>query len=376
MNHKIVLSNVILLILVFQSLSLNAQIADEPTLDEYKIYLNGTVSRAVGTSPRRIMKLDNNGEILLACNEGKTQEQLHSMGIQFIDSQMRVLIDWKLLEFDQNVYKTAIPILGEYESTEFRKILRNHAQTITPELKPDIISLKNQLRDIGKEKCMFTVLYAYIFHDLFWRQFKKDKFFEKPELSIENPFWNGAVWAIYPPPEFSLGTMAMVSKGLTLHINSVPGDLSPKMKSITKPLSQFQLLSSLAKDIAEDKKVDNKNLRETFAPFGLFDSHGKLTTLMINEKNENILYVTCKNLTKKYHDELIHLVDSKSIMKKLGVRTKQNAVLTTFYEFKWILLDQFVKAGFISKPIAITDPDNISPANIKDLIFITETNSK
>ena len=122
------------------------------------------------------------------------------------------------------------------------------------------------------------------------------------------------------------------------------------------------------------ERID-QNLRKTFAPFELFDSQGNLTTLVIHEKNDSKLYILCQNLAKKYHDQLNHLVDSKSIMEKLGVPKKHNAVLITFYELKWILLDQLVKAGFISKPKALTDPDHISPADIGELLFITESGS-
>lgn len=87
------------------------------SLDKYRLLFRGAMTR---TSPVSILKLDNNLEILLACREGKTAEQLNASGIICLASQLRLLVDWKLLEQKQQIYKPAIPIIGEKKNGGLR----------------------------------------------------------------------------------------------------------------------------------------------------------------------------------------------------------------------------------------------------------------
>lgn len=368
--------SVIFSALIILTLSASAQQPNEkilrPPLEEYKIYLNGRITRTARTAPARIMKLDNNGEILLACRMGRTKEQLEAMGISLLESQLRVLIDWRLLEFDRDVYTTAIPIFGEMETAEFRSVLRSQCTMIASELAPGIKNLKRELTKIDQENRLFVLLYAYVFHDLFWRLLRADDFYVEPELTAQEPFWSGTLWALYPAPDFNLGTMAM-GEDVQLHINSVMGGANPELKSMIQPFTQFRLLGAMSRELAEYGRVNDEEICKTFAPYGIIDRKGNPKALWIREKGENRLFKDCESLAQQYHDALLVLIDSEKLAQRLGVDRKHDAVLITFYEFKWILLDHLVMLGDLNMPAVMQDPGSISYSDIGDLIFITDS---
>ena len=341
-------------------------------IDKYDIRFNGTTSRTVRFSPTRVMRLDNNGEILLACKIGKTHEQLISEGLNVLGSQLRLLLDWQLLKLEGDVYETTVPLLSENESTEFRNVVSTEAEKIASKISADLITFKEQLKAIGGEDYAFIILYAYVFHDLVFRKLKEESFYWQPELSKEKPFWDGTVYAIYPPPNFSFGTMAMREEGVQLHINSLGGEVGQRIRSMNEPFSNFQLLGSLISDIAKDKKVDSKNLQTIFAPYRIFNDQGVVTITIIYESENNEIFKVSTTLAEKYLELLLALVDSKKLKEELSVSEKQHAVLITFYELKWILLDRLVYEGIINKPAVLKDPEHITFPDIGSLIFMTE----
>jgi hypothetical protein len=78
---------------------------------------------SAGQSPQQVTKLDNNGELLLACIEGKTRDQLRAAGARFAESQVELLKTWRLLEEQDSVLRTAFPILGDESPRVFRRPL-------------------------------------------------------------------------------------------------------------------------------------------------------------------------------------------------------------------------------------------------------------
>ena len=84
------------------------------TLDKYDVVARGKMSRERRVRPVQIARMDNNGEILLACLVAKTVDDLKSDGIKFKQSQLELLVDWALLEYDRKkkTYRTTIHVYG------------------------------------------------------------------------------------------------------------------------------------------------------------------------------------------------------------------------------------------------------------------------
>ena len=140
---------------------------DNPTaIEDYDFVARGKMSQERGARPEQIARMDNNGEILLACLDAKTPGQLKSIGIPFLQSQLELLVDWNLLEYDRNkkTYKTTIHVYGIEKASAIRKHVDAAVKELADELNSGLISLKNHLQRFDYEKNVFAVLYAYVLH--------------------------------------------------------------------------------------------------------------------------------------------------------------------------------------------------------------------
>ena len=96
-----------------------------PTFDEYDFVARGRMSRDRGLRPADIVGMDGNGDILLACLDPKTVEELESGGTKFIRSQLELLTDWGLLKYsaEDETYQTAVHVYGPEKSSAIRGLV-------------------------------------------------------------------------------------------------------------------------------------------------------------------------------------------------------------------------------------------------------------
>ena len=194
----------------------NSVKTDPISLNKYEI---SCFVYATGSTPDRIIKLDNNGQILLVCIPGKTIEQLKALNIPFTSSQIRLIKDWRLLRERNKVLKTTFPVFKIDKTKHLRNLMKESAIILGGNLEKDIISLKKELLLIGREKNIYTILFSYILNGLVWDGFKEKDVLSEREITIEKPFWNGVIWAVYPPRNFTCGTNTISDKGVKFIVN-------------------------------------------------------------------------------------------------------------------------------------------------------------
>jgi hypothetical protein len=128
---------------------------DNPsTLDKYDVVARGKMSRDRGKRPVQIARMDNNGEILLACLEAKTVDELKSKGITFKQSQMELLVDWNLLDYDSKAttYRTTIHVYGPEKAAAIRKLVNRGVVQLIADLGDELNSLIEHLDRIDRKK--------------------------------------------------------------------------------------------------------------------------------------------------------------------------------------------------------------------------------
>ena len=326
-------------------------------LSEYHFVVRGKMSGQRGTRPEQIAQMDNNGEILLACKEAITTDQLNSLGIKFIQSQMELLTDWNLLTFDRKTkaYTTTIHIFGPEKAASIRQQVQSAADRLSSALGADISSLKSHLEQLNSEKNLFSLLYAYILHDYSMRQFGEE-LYQKPQLSVEKPFWNGYAWAIYPIRRFDIGVFTLPgqeNRFFFVSSDAVPGP-------------DYQQIMALVKDVTADSKVDDPELAKTLSEFGLCDAQGELTFLSLDSD----WTLKLENMAKKAYVETILLADSPEIKTILGMETRAQAAMFLHYELRYAFLSHAIENGIIEAPIDFDNAANNSPADKRHLVFM------
>lgn len=324
---------------------------------------------ATKSTPHVIIELDNNGQILLACAAGKTLEQLKMEGIQFTQSQIRLLRDWRLLQKEGEVLKTTFPILNGTRSTRLRNMMNETASIIGQNLQKDITELASELLSMGREKSIYTILFSYVLDDLVWRIFENDSLIQKRKITIDKPFWSGILWAIYPPRDFSCGTNSISSKGVTLKINWSKA----ANKKINRLFADWDIFGQMFNELVEKGKVETEQAQKAFMRFNLVDSSGNFTIPVITENKDNRLYQISLDISQEVNKFVLQLIDLKEIRKEFDFPDEEHALVISYHELMWELLDFFEQQGHIKKPIAFENPDLAQLKDIGDLLIIVKS---
>ncbi len=337
------------------------------SLDKYDIsqYISTT-----GASPQNIINLDNNGDIILACISGKTIDQIKSMEIDFTASQIRLLKDWRLLKEENKILKTTFPILNADKT----KKLRNHPKKISSylgeNLQDDIIHLTKELKSLQREKNIYSILFSYVIDGLVWDRFIEKEILKEREITVEEPFWSGVIWAVYPPRDFSCGTNSISDQGVSLNVN-----WSEKtIKKMIPFVADWKNLGKMFDDFLQKGKVEDENAKKVFSPFNLFNSSGQFTIPIIEEKKGNTLYEICFLISEKIAKEVPKLLNLSELKEAFDFRNEEQTLVIVYHELMWDLLNYFEEQNLIQKPIAFANPEKAESKDIADLVFFVKRN--
>lgn len=343
-----------------------AQGTERPQPIGFNSYELSQFITSVGQSPQQVTTLDNNGDLILACTEGKTRDQIRASGIRFAESQIELLKTWRLMEEKDSVLKTAFPILGE----EVSKRLREASQAVVPalgrRLEPDIKKLVALLDRGGRKRNAYTILFSYILDDLVWERFGERNRIGPRVITAEVPLWAGEVWAVYPPRSFSMGTNAVSDKGISLKVNWTERAI-PKMGPFVADIKTFLRMFD---DYVEKGRVEDADAVRVFGPFALFDGTGHFTVPVITAKRGDPLYELSDGIAQRVAQDVPALLDLEALSKQFGFRDNKQALVIAYHEVMWDLMDHLEGEGIVQKPAAFADPDKAKPADIGDLVFI------
>jgi len=333
---------------------------DPSTLDGYDLVARGKMSQARRIRPDQIARMDNNGEILIACLKAKTADELKSSGIEFLQSQLELLVDWDLLEYDRKnkTYRSAIHVYGSEKASIIRQHVSMAVEQLADMLNTDLVLLKSHLTKLDRGKNLFAILYAYVLHSFTMEQLGEE-IYRKPQLTVEHPFWNGYAWAIYPIRKFNVGSIFIPAKENRFFFVS----------ATTVPKFNFQKMSSFVKDVSMDYRVGDPELKKFLLDFSIIDEGGKLTIPVF----ESDWSTKLENMAKKVYAITAELADSKEMREMLGMETLAQTAMFIHYELRYAFLHYLLEKGTIQAPIDFDNAANNSPSDVRNLIFIMKT---
>ncbi len=363
--------SITLLILFYSSTCLAQELSaeeDYPTdIQKYELSLMGHSTKI---SPRAVMQMDNNWEILIACLSEKTKDELKANDISFVDSQLLILNVMRLLDVQEDRLKTVMPILGSKKMKSLRKKMRDLSLKIEPELRSGVDALKIELKKIGRKENVYTILFSYVLDELALDFFYEEGLIESSNPSAEKPFWAGTYWAVYPRREFSCGTDKMESPEISIMLNwsNVLGDKMWEGFNITN-------LRLLYNDLIKYGRVVNDELRKKLSSYRIFDSSGNLTVPIIEQKENNQLFQKCKSLALKASQQFLNNVDLKSLIEEYQLYDETKALAVSYHEWMWEYMDYLEENGIVRKPFAFSNPEEAKSSDIGALMFIVKTSS-
>ena len=342
-----------------------APVHEAQDLSEYELLC---YCEAPGPLPQNIVRMDNNGEILLACRAGETRGQLGRARIDHSESQIQLLKDWRLLQEDAGVLRTQVPVLPPPETLALRARMRKHAAVIASHIRGDLRALTAQLKAVGRDRNTFAVLFSYVLDGLVWEQLNQRGLVKERKLSVEEPLWSGVFWASYPPRSFTCGTNSERRGNKELFIS-----WSRSSRQLMKPfLADWRSVSRMFEQLSSGGRVTDTGLRRLFAPYELFDQQGRFTGPVLKEVSGDPLYERSLAIAARVAEDVERRIDPARVSSELGLGNEQAALVIAYHELMWELLDNLERAGALRRPAFFAAPERARPADFGDLILIVE----
>jgi hypothetical protein len=303
-----------------------------------------------GTSPTQILKLDNNGDIVLQLINGKTEKEIT---VKYNQSQLELMKEFRLLNQEDVIWKTNFPILGETRTLKLRGEARQTAKKLGAQLKQDVVNLANTLSGLKREKNAYTILFSYFLDELVWRKFIKLGYMQERSITAEKPLWSGVIWAVYPPRKFSCGTNKISDKGISININWT----DKAIKNMMPFVSDWKNLMKMFDDYIQFGFVKDAEVRKVFDKFNLYNESGSFTVPVIAESKDNTLYSDCDILSNKVAENMFKFFDLSGFTNEFNFSSDEETLVIFYHELMWELLDYYEREGVIKKPIVFSNPD-------------------
>lgn len=322
-------------------------------------------------SPDKIVKSDNNWEILLSCLEGETRRGLKENGVNFSESQLMLLKAMGFLDFieDSNTEKitTTLPILGFSEKQSLIQKVKNIVSDIEPRLRDDIKMLKETLEEKGYGDYLFSILFSAVVDGIVWFPLRAQGFVKEFKLSLERPLYDGVYWAYYPKRNFRCGTNIALGNEVFIVLNWSDGP----MKKIQKVFN-WDNLYSLRDDFLKFGKVVNEDLKAELKSYEVLDDSGNFIVPIIEMKTDDQIFLNCRSIATKLVSLIIQKFNLDDIKEKYRFSDKEKAFVVTYHEWMWQFMDFLDKQGIVKKPFAFSNPEEAEPKHIGKLLFIVK----
>ena len=331
--------------------------------------LNESICYCTGNTPSSIIKLDNNWELLLLFRKPKNIEQLDSLRTKYTNSQLKLLQQWSLIKKDKNdFFQTSVIILDSVKSKNLRIYSEELSRQLTNEIKPKVLELKSHLKEIKREKNIYSILFSYVIDGMVWDYLKKEGIVNSREISLDNPFWDGEFWTLYPKRDFYCGTNSISDKGYSIKINWSE-EAIPKMIPF---VSRFDLQEKILNDFIDKGKLVDKEAFAEFERFNFFDNEGKFTAPLIVENERNKIYSISQDISAITMSFIKSNINLEILINKYNFKDNSQAIVILYHEMIWDIMRNLVNEKLIEKPIAFKNPKQTKPKDIGDLIILVK----
>ncbi|MFC1563337.1 hypothetical protein ACFL6G_00310 [candidate division KSB1 bacterium] len=359
------------LFLVFTVNILSVQAQDEPPrpgMARLSFQLSSFANTS-GYPPESIITMDNNLHILVTCAGGATVEELQAKNVNFIASQLRLLIDWNLIVQVDNKFYTTFPILYKDKIEYLRNLLESSAEIIGKYIAEDVNNLKSAFIEREKPGYEYTTMFSYILDELVWKEFEKRNIRVKTELTAAQPFWTGVLWALETPREFMMGTTSVVKEGVTFRFNWNQ-TLGNSVNQMLINLNEFNILLS---EYAEKGKVESPGVVSKFNQYNILDPSGNFVVPVIEEIGVDKVFNYSTQIAEKISARFLQIIDFEHLQKELGTMNTLQAFAISYQEFMFELMEYCVREGLVTMPGIFRDPGTASERDLGSLVLIIKS---
>ena len=322
-------------------------------------------------SPERIVKSDNNWEILLSCLGGKTRGELKENGVFFTESQLMLLKAMGFLDlggdFDMKKITTTLPILGHSKKQTLIQQMKSLVLDIEPVLRDDIQMLKETLGKKGFEDYVFSILFSAVVDGIVWFPFRDQGFVKEFKLNQDRPLYDGVYWAYYPKRDFRCGTNIALGDDVYIVLNWSDGPMN-KIQEVF----HWDNLYILRDDFIQFGKVVNEKIKFELKSYGILDDRGNFKVPIIELKTDDQIFLICQSLATKIVGFIVQKLNLENIKREFGFHDTEKAFVVAYHEWMWEFMEYLDEQGIVKKPFAFSNPQEAEPKHIGKLLFIVK----
>lgn len=310
--------------------------------------------------PSTVVGADNNWQLLLAMKNGLMLKQLDSLKVPYTKSQLLLLMSQRLLNKSDGIYKTVIPILDTEQTAHLRKQSQFVASEIYPEIEHECHKLVAYLSKQNKAQNAYSILFSYVLDGLIWERFEKEGIVKERD---NTEIWSGNYWFLTPKRTTDCGgTNSLTSKNFAFiwnwsHTEKVTDGLWNKNIEALFPLAQ-------------GNNIPDKEIINEFEAYGFFDKNLRLTIPVINEKENNTLYLLSNSIIDKLMPAFLAKTDVELLKTSYIFNDNSETVVIFYHEIMFDLMDLLLEKQVIQLPSAFQSPDKATPKDATDLCFI------
>ncbi len=335
-----------------------AQITDYNNWDNWENICYCTMNNSY--HPSTIVSADNNLELLLRLKDGLTRKQLDSLRVSYVRSQLLLLESYRLINKEDGVYKTSIPILDVEQTAQIRNQSKSAACRIYPLIEKECIDLVKYLGSQNRLNNAYSILFSYVLDGMIWAEFEREGVVAEWDTT---GYWSGNYWFLTPKRPVDCGGTNYSSKMDTAfnwnwsEAERVTGGLWDKNIDALFPLVKGNI-------------VPDKEVVDEFADYGFFDKDLHLTIPVINEKENNELYILSKKITDKLSAAFMAESEIEQLKNSYRFKDSSETVVVFYHEVMFDLMDLLIGKQVIQLPIAFKNPDKATLKDAADLCFI------
>jgi hypothetical protein len=306
-------------------------------------------------TPHVVVRMDANGAILYAARNGITREQLSRDGVPVSSTAVQLLRDWGLLTQHGDTLRTTFPVLGGDRMTALRRDLRAAADAMLPRLRPSVDSITAALTTAGTPQSAYAMVFSYVLDHLVWEEFGAAA--DVPaQIDVEHPFWNGAFWAVSPKRNNAPGTNSHGAGSASILVTWTDSTLG-----LLRPVQSAANVAFLAR---VPGSTNAGEIPESLRPYALFRRDGSPAFAVVRTGRDDALTRAGRSLATQVAGRVREWLSAADLNKQFDTRDPQLALLITYHEFMWELLDALEAGGAVTKPPILRSsprPDLVAP---------------
>lgn len=296
---------------------------------------------------------DNNWDILCAFKEQGAVEKLDSLGIPYSKSQLRLLEVGDLLSSDGGVYSTKMPIFSKSETDAIRRDSKAFADSIFPIIEPRVRQLVAEFDKAGYSKQTYSLIFSYLLDGYIW----DDERLAPPTSCEDHGTWSGAYWAMYDSRD---------------RVKTGTNSFGPVSQNWTDDLGYWlnsRKLIAFARAVMEAKggRIDNPEVVESIAGWGLTDDKGNITIPVIHQNSGDDVDKLCNSISTEVSDAVKRHCAAMPQLSKVSSDKVREIIF--YHEAMWDLLDILEAKQIVTMP-AILKGEEVGKQHFGDITFI------